>query len=234
MRLKTVLTAGVCLAATAFGMAPALARPGPSAAAPGHGPGQVPNGIDHLVVIYEENHSFDNLWGLWPGVDGIKHAGAATTQVDQTAGRAALPCLLQLDVNLKTPPQSKVCSATSADGSAFDSHFKNEPFLIDDFIPPTGPQSQTCYTPTPAAPSGPGNGVAAPSGAPGGCTRDIVHRYYEEQYQIDGGRQDRYVTGSDAGGLTMGYYDTTKIPLYSYLTGKDAPNYSISDAFFQG
>jgi len=25
-----------------------------------------PGKIDHLVVIYEENHSFDNLWGLCP------------------------------------------------------------------------------------------------------------------------------------------------------------------------
>ena len=24
--------------------------------------------IDHIVVIYEENHSFDNLFGRWPGV----------------------------------------------------------------------------------------------------------------------------------------------------------------------
>jgi acid phosphatase len=222
VRIKTVLVAGVCLAASAVGLVPASARWG----APG---------FDHLVVIYEENHSFDNLWGLWPGVDGVKNAAAASSaQVDQSAGRAVLPCLLQVDVNLATPPLSKVCSGTKADGSAFDSHFKNQPFLIDGFIPPTGPPSQTCYTPTPAAPGGPPNGVPAPTGAPGGCTRDLVHRYYQEQYQIDGGRQDRYVTGSDAAGLSVGYFDTTKLPLYGYLTGKDAPNYAISDAFFQG
>ncbi|HZD69889.1 MAG TPA: alkaline phosphatase family protein [Actinomycetes bacterium] len=28
-------------------------------------------GIKHIVVIYEENHSFDNLWGRWPGVGGL-------------------------------------------------------------------------------------------------------------------------------------------------------------------
>ena len=52
---------------------------------------------------------------------------------------------------------------------------------------------------------------------PGGCTRDIVHRFYQEQYQLDGGRQDRYVTGSDAVGLTMGNYDTKALPIYKYL-----------------
>ena len=30
--------------------------------------------INHIVVIYEENHSFDNLYGLWPGVNGLANA----------------------------------------------------------------------------------------------------------------------------------------------------------------
>ncbi len=71
------------------------------------------------------------------------------------------------------------------------------------------------------------------TGLPGGCTRDLVHRFYNEQYQIDGGRQDRYVAGSDAVGLTMGYYDTTELPIYQYLHSADAPHYAIADNFFQ-
>src|SRR5436190_4093673 len=27
--------------------------------------------INHIVVIYEENHSFDNLYGGWEGVNGL-------------------------------------------------------------------------------------------------------------------------------------------------------------------
>ena len=69
---------------------------------------------------------------------------------------------------------------------------------------------------------------------PGGCTRDLVHRFYQEQYQIDGGKQDRYVTGSDAVGLTMGRYATTSLPIYRYLHSKGAPNYVVADRFFQG
>ncbi|MDH4288431.1 MAG: acid phosphatase [Aquincola sp.] len=39
--------------------------------------------IDHLVVIYAENHSFDNLYGLFPGADGIAQASAEQkTQID--------------------------------------------------------------------------------------------------------------------------------------------------------
>ena len=34
--------------------------------------------VDHLVVIYEENHSFDNLFGRWPGVNGLAGNPART------------------------------------------------------------------------------------------------------------------------------------------------------------
>ena len=44
--------------------------------------------INHVVVIYEENHSFDNLYGNWEGVNGVASADAAhTVQVSQ-AGAA--------------------------------------------------------------------------------------------------------------------------------------------------
>src|SRR5206468_10087872 len=39
--------------------------------------------IQHIVVIYAENHSFDNLYGLFPGADGIANATATQrTQLD--------------------------------------------------------------------------------------------------------------------------------------------------------
>ena len=44
--------------------------------------------VNHIVVIYEENHSFDNLYGGWEGVNGLANADAGhTTQVDQTGSR---------------------------------------------------------------------------------------------------------------------------------------------------
>ena len=61
-----------------------------------------------------------------------------------------------------------------------------------------------------------------------------MHRYYQEQYQLDGGQQDRYVTGSDAVGLTMGHYDTTAaadLPVPALRTAH--PRYAIADNFFQ-
>jgi phospholipase C len=171
--------------------------------------------IDHIVVIYEENHSFDNLFGGWEGVNGL---ATATPQLQVAPDGSVLSCLPQVDVNLTTPPQPPSCSATSA--------FTNHPFKIDDYI---SPDDTTCPAPTVFA----ANGVPKGQGLPGGCTRDMVHRYYSEQYQIDGGKQDRYVAGSDAAGLTMGYYDTTALPIYEYLHSANAPKYAIDDNFFQ-
>src|SRR5919201_6249265 len=62
-------------------------------------------GINHIVVIYEENHSFDNLYGGWEGVNGRANAEAGhAIQINQ--GGTPYTCLLQDDVNLTSPPLS--------------------------------------------------------------------------------------------------------------------------------
>jgi acid phosphatase len=187
----------------------------------------------HIVVIYEENHSFDNLYGLWGNVNGqpvrgLPFADAGhTTQIRQD-NVTPYTCLLQKDVNLTSPsPLPTTCVDNT--GATFNSAFVNSPFRIDDYI---SPGDVTC--PKPGAFFANGLPKNDPNALPGGCTRDIVHRYYNEQYQIHGGMQDRYVTGSDAAGLSMGYYDTTLLPIYAYLHGAGAPNYVIADNFFQG
>ena len=182
--------------------------------------------VKHIVVIYEENHSFDNLYGLWGhGVDGLRRADPAhTVQVNQ--GGTPFTCLLQNDVNLTSPTPLATTCTDNTTGTALASAFKNAPFKIDKYIKPT---DTTCPAPGVFA----AHGVLKGAGLPGGCTADIVHRYYQEQYQIDGGKMDRYVAGSDAVGLTMGYYNTKKLPIYKYLNREDAPDYVIADHFFQ-
>ena len=73
--------------------------------------------INHVVVIYMENHSFDNLWGEFEGADGIANAKKANiTQVDKKGKPyEALPDI----------PRS----------SAFPSNLPNETFNIDQYIP---------------------------------------------------------------------------------------------------
>ena len=189
--------------------------------------------IKHIVVIYEENHSFDNLFGGWEGVNGRSNVhqtgvGDHVTQVDQNG--AAYGCLKQLDVNLTSPPLMNTCQDAAHGITA--SNFLNTFFTIDDFIKPS---DVTCPPITNAFAFA--NGIDKnnpPAGArPGGCTRDLVHEYYQEQYQLHGGMQDRYMSGSDSAGTTMGVYDTTQLPLYKYLHEKGHPDYAIADNFFQ-
>src|SRR5215211_6572611 len=87
----------------------------PAVASSGHGKGRGHHhglgGIRHFVVIYEENHSFDNLYGGWERVDGLNKADPAhTRQVDQ--GGAPYQCLMQNDVNLTSPPLPADCAHT--------------------------------------------------------------------------------------------------------------------------
>src|SRR3954454_22212810 len=209
----------------AAALAGALGMAAAPAAALGHGGNDRLDRIGHIVIVYEENHSFDNLYGDWEDVNGLAAADAAhTTQVSQ--GGKPYDCLLQNDVNLASPPLPATCT-DSTTGSTFQSAFRNQPFAIDDYI---GPDDTTCPPPGTFAP----HGVTKGSGRPGGCTEDLVHRFYQEQYQLDGGRQDRYVTGSDAVGLTMGTYHTRSLPIYRYLHQDGHPRYAIADAFFQG
>jgi phospholipase C len=184
----------------------------------------------HIVVIYQENHSFDSLYGHWGSVDGEPVNGPDNAlprrmkQVRQD-NVTKYDCLLQNDVNLTSPPLAQSC--TDSTGAApFKSAFHNKPFFIDNYIAAT---DTTCPAPGVFA----ANGVAKGAGLPGGCTKDIVHRYYSEIYQINGGNQNRYVTGSDASGLAMGAYDTTKLPIHQYLHSAGAPKYVIADSFYQ-
>ncbi|MDD4933395.1 MAG: alkaline phosphatase family protein [Methylacidiphilaceae bacterium] len=38
--------------------------------------------FDHIILLFQENHSFDNLLGEFPGAEGISQAGTAAIQVD--------------------------------------------------------------------------------------------------------------------------------------------------------
>jgi phospholipase C len=221
----------VSVALVAVGFTPAT----PAAAAPTTGP---LGHFKHIVVIYEENHSFDNLYGNWGPVNGQHVVGRAdappahTTQIAQDG--SPYPCLLMSDVNLMSPPLSPDCSSTTFSfGSGKPTtayHFGNAPYNIDQFIPATAatcPDRDHLFNFTFGILAG------AAGGQPGGCTRDLVHRFYQEQYQLNGGQMNRYVTGSDSAGMSMGYYDTTKLPIYTYLHQNGAPNYVIADNFFQ-
>jgi acid phosphatase len=60
-------------------------------------------------------------------------------------------------------------------------------------------------------------------------TRDLYHRFYENQMEINGGKNDMFAAWADAGGLTMGHFDYSGSALY-----KLAQQYVLADNFFEG
>ena len=60
-------------------------------------------------------------------------------------------------------------------------------------------------------------------------TRDLYHRFFENQMQIGSGNNDAFAAWSDAGGLTMGYFDYSGSAMYRL-----AEQYTLADQFFQG
>ncbi|HUB97893.1 MAG TPA: acid phosphatase [Stellaceae bacterium] len=62
-------------------------------------------------------------------------------------------------------------------------------------------------------------------------TRDLWHLFYQNQMQIDGGKNDKFAAFADSGGLVMGYYknDARNLPLWQI-----ARRYEIADNYFMG
>ena len=163
--------------------------------------------IQTVVVIYAENRGFDNLYGLYPGADGIPDvnpsaSGSYLPQVDRDAGNTVLAKLPKVWGGVTAAGQA----VTVPEGSTANQD--NRPFQID------------------AATGFEATGVPVGQNV---VTRDLYHRFFENQMQIDGGRNDKFAAWADSGGLTMGYYDGSNMQLW-----KLARQYVLADNFFMG
>lgn len=77
--------------------------------------------IQHIVVIYLENRSFDNLFGLFPGANGLAKAKKAPLQIDEF-GRP-----------YTVLPPVKGCTAGY---NCFPDNLPNKPFDIAEYVTP--------------------------------------------------------------------------------------------------
>jgi phospholipase C len=96
--------------------------------------------------------------------------------------------------------------------------------LTEPNVMPAIPQADTAHLPN--APFG----IDDPAGfhlGPNVITRDLVHRFYQNEMQIHGGRNDRFAAYADSGALVMGHYDGSTLPLWSV-----AKQYTLADHFF--
>ena len=176
------------------------------------------------------------------GRERPEHADAAhTTQVDQTAAAATYACLKQDDIE---PPGTV---GRALDGAAPTPRRHARRLVPEPFRERAVPDRRLPRADGHDVSAEPARRSAFPNGrlkrhhsahagsrrSPGGCTRDIVHRFYQEQYQLNGGHQDRYAGQSDAGGLRWARTTRRRCPSTSTSTAAP-PEYAILDNFFQG
>ncbi|SAK93288.1 acid phosphatase [Caballeronia ptereochthonis] len=159
--------------------------------------------VQHIVVIYAENRSFTNLYGDYPGVQYPLSAVPASryTQLDRD-GVTPMPALPKIWGGL-VPQAQEVDGKRYAITEQQITGLSNAPFRIMD-----------------------AHGAPLPNSV---ITRDLVHRFYQNQMQIAAGRNNQFAAWGDSGGLVMGHYQNSPDTLR--LWGL-AQQYTLCDNFF--
>jgi acid phosphatase len=207
---RSVIAAFVAGAVLACGAYDSTATAGNSQGQQGQDDGDLSE-IHTIVVIYAENRSFDNLFGMYPGANGLRNASpASTTQLDRDG--SVLPGLPAVwggtasgvTVGAPLAPQN----LTEAQTAAFLGTF-NHPFSLLSLYDTVSTANTRPLTYT---------------------NRDLYHRFYENQMQINGGRNNKFAAWADSGGLVMMYIPTNTAdhPLWA-LAQKNV----LADNFFQ-
>jgi len=155
--------------------------------------------VKNIVVIYAENRSFDNLFGGFPGANGFPaDPSSIAPQLDRDG--TVLSKLPQTWGGVTAAGQTATVTQAQSD------NLPNAPFSIETGF--TAASGQTLSLST--------------------VTRDLYHRFFENQMQIHGGKNDQFAAWADSGGLVMGHFDGSSTALY-----KLAAKYVLADNFFQ-
>jgi phospholipase C len=181
------------------------------------------NSIDHIVVVYQENWSFDALYGSFPGANGIANASATSlNQLDRLTGNS-----------LSSEEGSQGFNRVQGSGVVDSGNTNKNPGTLNN---PPQSLNGTVDTRFNTDPTDPNSALKVNTLQPydlssilqpGDKTGDIVHRYWQEQQQIDGGNMDKFITWSDNPGLVMSHFDASNLP-----EGKLAQQYTMDDNFF--
>ncbi len=197
------------------------------------------NNIDHIIVVYQENWSFDALYGSFPGANGRANASAGSlNQIDRVTGNPLSGLAASNGYNrysgsgletagntvgtpgyLNIPPQPIRFNPANGSTAFIDTSFSTNPadatsaLKVNTLLP---------YN-------------VAPYVATTGNSGDIVHRYWQEMFQIAGadvlGTDHRnnsgFATWSDNPGLVMSYFDASYLP-----EGLLAQQYVMCDNYF--
>ena len=161
--------------------------------------------VKNVVVLFAENRSFNNLFADFPGLEkplsSLKPEDYV--QLDRD-GSTVLPHLPEV-------PGGWLPSDQVVNGIAY----------------PAGQQYQTQLANAPFALKGP-KGEHLPTSL---ITRDLWHVFYQNQMQINGGKNNMFVAWANSGAFTMGHYANAH---YEMRLWDLASEFVLCDNFFQG
>ncbi|HVW74268.1 MAG TPA: acid phosphatase [Rhizomicrobium sp.] len=160
--------------------------------------------IRNVIVIYAENRSFNNLFSNFPGLAHPLSTVAPERLVQRDRDGSVLKGLPPIWGGL-VPTAQTLGGITHQIGQDAISGLSNGPFALR------------------AA-----DGSLLPHGL---VTRDLVHAFYHNQMQINGGRNDGFVAWGDSGALVMGHYGDTAAELKLAALARE---FALCDNFFMG
>ncbi|WP_248749066.1 acid phosphatase [Pseudomonas sp. MWU15-20650] len=161
--------------------------------------------VKTVVVIYAENRSFNNLFADFPGLEQpLSALSAADAQQRDRDGSVLTTLPPTWGGVLQIGPQS-VDGVTYPSEVQFQENLPNAPFALK------GPNAEDLPLSL--------------------VTRDLWHVFYQNQMQINGGKNDGFVAWGDSGGLVMGHYAQSR---YSLRLWDVAKAFVLCDNFFQG
>jgi phospholipase C len=165
--------------------------------------------IKHIIVIFQENWSFDGLYGRFPGANGYAKSFETLPQLDVKADPPYSALIYETPSPRRGSPPAPDPNFPSVGGKLALASNRN-------LALPLVPYDLTKY-------------IAANA-----FTGDLVHLFYTQQLQIDNGVLEakngdlcKFVTWSDNPGLVLSYIDATNLP-----EGKLAQEYLLCDNFF--
>ena len=161
--------------------------------------------VKTVVVIYAENRSFNNLFADFPGVEKPLSALYAADCQQRDRDGSVLTSLPPVWGGVLQVGAQSVDGVTYPNAVQFQENLPNAPFALK------GPNAEDL-----------------PLGL---VTRDLWHVFYQNQMQINGGKNDGFVAWADSGGLVMGHYAQSR---YSLRLWDVAKEFVLCDNFFQG
>ena len=161
--------------------------------------------VKTVVVIYAENRSFNNLFADFPGLEKPLSALSPADYQQRDRDASVLTTLPPVWGGVLQVGSQSVDGVTYPSEVQFQENLPNAPFALK------GPNAEDLPLSL--------------------VTRDLWHVFYQNQMQINGGKNDNFVAWADSGGLVMGHYAQSR---YSLRLWDVAKEFVLCDNFFQG